>query len=147
MNGYEFKRSVEDIFTRARKTCLNITDDMLDANGAIYYMNGNDGTEFDWSCNGRLCEFYIFHKNEIGFIKVTVEKNNEVCVFIYEDAGMSPTNKYKEKLEDLKASDFANLMNRIADKEYMWDKNIDDLDWSIDSDDCNNVAEYDDTDW
>lgn len=147
MNGYRFKEEIESIFARARKTCPNITDDMLDTTGAIYYMNGNDGTRFDWGCNGRLCEFYVFHKNEIGFIKVTVEKNNEVCVYIYEDAGMSPTNRYKEKLENFKAIDFANLMYRIADQRYMWDKDIDDLNWDIDSNDCDCIDEYDDEEW
>ena len=74
MNGYEFKREIERIFKVARSMCPNITDDMLDSNGAIYYMNGNDSTPFDWNCNNRLCEFYVFHKNEIGFIKAFVWK-------------------------------------------------------------------------
>ena len=91
MNGYEFKREIERIFKVARSMCPNITDDMLDSNGAIYYMNGNDSTPFDWNCNNRLCEFYVFHKNEIGFIKAFVNSDNTIDMYIYEDAGMSPT--------------------------------------------------------
>ena len=37
--------------------------------GKIYYMNGNDGTDFDWEANDRLCEFMVFHENEYGYIK------------------------------------------------------------------------------
>ena len=42
MNGYEFKREIERIFKVARNMYPNVTDDMLDANGAIQYMNGMD---------------------------------------------------------------------------------------------------------
>ena len=38
MNGYEFKREIERIFKVARNMYPNVTDGMLDANGAIYYM-------------------------------------------------------------------------------------------------------------
>ena len=77
MNGYEFKREIEQIFKVARNMYPNVTDEMLDANGAIHYMNGNDSTPFDWNCNNRLCEFFIFHKNGVGFIKANVNSNNK----------------------------------------------------------------------
>lgn len=81
MNGYEFKREIERIFKVARNImCPNVTDEMLDTNGAIHYMNGNDGTPFDWNCNNRLCEFILFHKNGIGFIKAYVDSDNTVDV-------------------------------------------------------------------
>ena len=35
-------------------------------NGAVHYMNGNDGTDFDLQCNGHSCEFYVFWKDESG---------------------------------------------------------------------------------
>ena len=38
-----------------------VTDSMLIDNGAIYYMNGNDGTDFDFSMNDRTCEFVNMH--------------------------------------------------------------------------------------
>lgn len=150
MNGYEFKREIERIFKVARKMCPNITDDMLDTNGAIYYMNGNDSTPFDWNCNDRLCEFYVFHKNEIGFIKAYVNRDNTIDMYIYEDAGMKPTYKFKEEMENLKASSFANLMNYIADCNGLWDKPIDELDWDVDTMECydiDNSYDDDEEDW
>ena len=124
--------------------CPNITDDMLDSNGAIYYMNGNDSTPFDWNCNNRLCEFYVFHKNEIGFIKAFVNSDNTIDMYIYEDTGMSPTYKFTEEMENLKASSFANLMNYIADDNNLWDKPIDELDWDVDTMECYDISENDD---
>ena len=35
MNGYEFKREIERIFNVARNMYPNVTDDMLDTNGAM----------------------------------------------------------------------------------------------------------------
>lgn len=141
MNGYEFKREIERIFKVARKICPNITDDMLDNDGAIYYMNGNDSTKFDWYCNDRLCEFYVFHKNEIGFIKAFVNKDNSINVYIYEDAGMKPTYKFTEEMEGLKASSFAKLMNYIADEEDLWNQPIDKFDWDVDTMECYDIFE------
>ena len=113
-------------------------------------MNGNDSTPFDWNCNNRLCEFYVYHKNEIGFIKAFVNSDNTIDVYIYEDAGMSPTYKFTEEMENLKASSFANLMNYIADDNNLWDKPIDELDWDVDTMECYDISEnYDDDeeDW
>lgn len=149
MNGYEFKREIERIFKVARKMCPNITDDMLDTNGAIHYMNGNDGTSFDWNTNDRLCEFYVYHKNEMGFIKAFVNRDNTIDMYIYEDGGMKPTYKFTEEMENLSAKSFANLMDYIADREYKYDRPIDELDWDVDTMECYDINDYEDEedDW
>ena len=140
MNGYEFKREIERIFKVARNMCTNVTDDMLDTNGAIYYRNGNDGTPFDWNCNNRLCVFLIFHKNEICFIKAFVNSDNTIDIYIYEtDDAMQPTYKFTEEMEKLKARDFAKIMNYIADNNQLWDKPIDKLDWDVDVMECDEI--------
>lgn len=145
MNGYEFKKEIERIFKVAREMCPNVTDDMLDTNGAIYYMNGNDSTPFDWNCNNRLCEFLIFHKNEMGFIKVFVDSDNTIDVCIYEtDDAMKPTYKFTEEMEKVKANSFANLMNYIADYNGLYDKPINELDWDIDTSECYDISETED---
>jgi hypothetical protein len=147
MNGYEFKREIERIFKIARNMYPNVTDEMLDANGAIHYMNGNDSTVFDWNCNNRLCEFFIFHKNGIGFIKAYVDSDNTIDVYIYEtDDAMQPTYKFTEEMENLKASDFAKVMNYIADDNKLWDKPIDELDWDVDVIECYDISETEDED-
>lgn len=126
-----YKKEIKRIFEKYRKMCPGITDDMLLDSGAIYYMNGNDGTDFDWRYNGRLCEFCIYFKNEIGFIKVFVNCNNKIDVFIYRNAGMYPTHSFEDFLEkDCKASDFCENMLKIADEKCKWDAKIDDLDFT-----------------
>lgn len=132
MNGKIYKAEVERIFEAARKMYPDITDDMLDANGSIYYMNGNDSTQFDWTVNNRLCEFLVFHKNKMGFIKVNINSDNTVDVFIYEsDTALSPTCELKESLQNVKAKDFAKVMIQIADDNQIWDVQIDHLNWDI----------------
>lgn len=43
-----------EICADANKHIAKGTDEMLDTNGAIHYMNGNDSTPFDWKRNERL---------------------------------------------------------------------------------------------
>lgn len=117
MNGKIYKAEVERIFEAARKMYPDITDDMLDANGSIYYMNGN---------------FLVFHKNEMGFIKVNINSDNTVDVFIHEsDTALSPTCELKESLQNVKAKDFAKVMIQIANANQLWDAQIDHLNWDI----------------
>lgn len=142
MNGKNFKREIERIFAKARQIYPEITNDMLDTNGAIHYMNGNDGTDFDWSCNDRLCEFYVFHESEMGYIKVCVNKDNTINIYIYKDGGYSPNFDYTEHF-NYDARDFAELMYTIADREDLYDKPIDELNWDIDTRECY-LLEYDD---
>lgn len=147
MNGNEFRKEIERIFKVARNMYPNVTDEMLDTNGAIHYMNGNDSTAFDWNCNNRLCEFLIFHKNEMGFIKAFVNSDNTIDMCIYEtDDAMQPTYKFTEEMENLKASDFAKVMNYIADDNGLYDKPIDELDWDVDVMECYDISETEDED-
>lgn len=117
-------------FDDIRKEYPDITNDMLDTNGAIHYMNGNDGTDFDWDVNDRLCEFYVFHKNEYGFIKVLVSKNGEMSAYVYLDNGFAsaievePRYLYADDVEDL-----CKVLYRNADCKSIWDEPIDNIDF------------------
>ena len=93
--------------------------------GKIYYMNGNDGTDFDWKCNGRVCEFMVFHENEMGYIKLMVYNDNLITIYVYADGGMHPTQElekhyYKNSLE------LANFLYRTFDADDLWDEPIED---------------------
>ena len=132
MNATLYKEEIESIISRARAHCPAITDEKLDGNGAIYYMNGKNGTDFDWHVNEHLSAFSVFHKNEIGFVKVYIEWHGVVDVYIYEDGGMKPTHTYRETLERVRAEHFAILMDHIADDKELWNKPIDALDWNVD---------------
>lgn len=136
ISGVDYKEMINKLFEMVRNGTPSVTDDMLDTDGAIYYMNGNDGTEFEWDGNDRLCEFSVFHKNGAVFIKVLVNRDNTIDVFTYEsDAINIPTAKSR-LVYHLDARSFMNLMNRIADEKDLFDKPIDQLDWDIAITEC-----------
>ena len=119
------KRNVDvviDYFNKIKHDFPNIKNEDLYDNGSMYYMNGNDGTAFDWACNDRLCEFFIFGKNEMGFIKVFVNKNDTIQAYVYEDCGMHPTKKYDvEYLPNNFAKHLKDSMLRAADYKAKYD--------------------------
>ena len=69
------KKFIDDVITKH-----NIDRNELDNQGAVYYCNGNDSTAFDYTANGRTCEFYVYWKNGDGAIKTTV---NEEIIHCY----------------------------------------------------------------
>ena len=115
--------------------------------GKIYYMNGNDGTDFDWLANNRVCEFMVFHENEMGYIKVMVFDDNEVYVYVYADGGMHPSAEIKTWY-DKNPLELANFLYRTFDKNDLWDVPIEDY---MDADCDGNIAwellENDDDEW
>ena len=64
------------------KECLekyvsDILPDDLEDRGAIFYMNGKNGTEFDWYVNDKVSDFMIFYndKDNLGAVKATIYNN------------------------------------------------------------------------
>lgn len=115
--------------------------------GKIYYMNGNDGTDFDWNCNERVCEFMVFHENEMGYIKIMVFNDNNVTIYVYADGGMHPTNTIETKfVGDVKV--FAMMLYETFDKHGLWDETIEEhLDCIWSGRVPFEFEEYDDDDW
>lgn len=113
---------IVDVMNEIRKEYPIIGNEL---DGKIYYMNGNDGTSFDWNCNERVCEFMVFHENEMGYIKLMVYNDNEIKIYVYADGGMHPTKElerhyYKNPLE------LANFLYRTFDMNGLWDEPIED---------------------
>lgn len=128
--GLGIKTKIQGIFAYIRNKYPHITDDDLFDGGAIFYMNGNDGTMFDWDMNGRTCEFYMFHKNEIGFIKVYVNSDDTYTAHIYPKGEISAADTLHGKLADCDSAYLAALLDDVADKNDVWDVDIDHLDFS-----------------
>lgn len=99
-------------------------------NGAIYYMNGNDGTDFDYQCNNRACEFYVFWKNEDGAIKVLVGREI-IEVFIYNE--QEPFNCEKmltySESSPFDLEEICCYLQGTFDKHDIWDKEV--TDWQL----------------
>ena len=45
-----------------------VSSDVLEENGKVYYMNGKNGTEFDWFVNNHLPTFMVFYNDEKNFM-------------------------------------------------------------------------------
>ena len=54
----------------------------LYANGAVYYENSNDGTDFDFESNSRTCESYVYYGKGDGAIKCFVTEK-EIVAYVY----------------------------------------------------------------
>ena len=46
-----------------RKYLPDVQASELEENGTVYYMNGKNGTEFDWFVNERLSSFMVFYND------------------------------------------------------------------------------------
>lgn len=93
----------------------------------IFYMNGNDGTSFDWRMNVRLCEFYLFYKDsKMGFVKVIVNKNDTINGYVYRNKEYRPIETRPEKISLAKgdAESFFRMMMRYAERRDLDDKTL-----------------------
>lgn len=117
-----------------RKRFPDIKDEDLSENGAIIYANGNDGTDFDWGCNDRLCEFMVYFREDgpchgYGFIKAFVQKNDKMKIYVYADGGHHPTEEPTVvSLDEDAAYWLAAAMYLAADKKSLWDRPVSEID-------------------
>ena len=132
--GQQIIEKIKIVFADIREKYPLITDEDLHSNGAIFYMNGNDGTDFDWNANEHTSEFYMFHENEIGFIKLYVNKGDTYTAYIYPNGEMSATETVRGKLDEGDSLYLAALLYSKADREYIYDAIIDEIDFSYEPD-------------
>ncbi len=114
------------------KYLSDVAKENLEENGAIYYMNGNNGTEFDWYVNEKISDFFVFYndENNLGAVKLTLCRNGDVFVYIYNENG---NNLLKEIRTHWEVSEddifkFAVLLRNAMDDNKIWDANIDSID-------------------
>ena len=131
--GQIIEAKIKSYFEKARAKMPGVTDDMLCGNGEIYYMNGNDGTYFDWNMNDRCCEFFMFYKStEMGFIKLFVKKDGKMFAYMYEEDykyGDEPIKVEEEDLGEENALYLAALLLVMADDKRKFDKAISEIDF------------------
>lgn len=128
--GQQIIEKIKNVFAEIREKYPLITDEDLHSKGAIFYMNGNDGTDFDWNANEHTSEFYMYHKNEIGFIKLYVNKDDTYTAYVYPNGEMSAVETVKGNLEEGDSLYLAALLYRKADREYIYDEIIDEIDFT-----------------
>ena len=113
----------------------HVKAEALEENGAVYYMNGKNGTEFDWYVNGKVSDFFVFYKDEnnLGAVKLTLYRDGGVLVYIYDEHGRNLIKEIKTYVEASTEEifTFAVLLRNVMDDKKIWDANIDSIDTGV----------------
>ena len=114
--GQQIIEKIKSVFAEIREKYPLITDEDLHKDGAIFYMNGN--------------EFYMYHKNEIGFIKLYVNKGDTYTAYVFPNGEMSATETIRGRLNNGDSLYLATILYRKADRKYIYDEVIDEIDFT-----------------
>lgn len=107
----------------------------LEENGTVYYMNGKNGTEFDWYVNEHLPSFMVFYNDEqnLGAAKLLIYVNGKVVLYLYEDKGNKLIKEIETSIEIIEDELFklaVILKNETEDKD-IWDESIDKVNMDV----------------
>lgn len=107
----------------------------LEENGTVYYMNGNNGTEFEWYVNDHLPSFMVFYndKQNLGAVKLSIFTDGGVDIFIYGDKGNTIVKEVKTSIEVLENEllNLAIILKSEADDKMIWDASIDKINTDV----------------
>lgn len=104
----------------------------LEENGTIYYMNGKNGTEWDYYVNEHLSYFMVFYneKENLGAVKLSLYPDGYFTLYLYNEKGKNLLKTIDSKI-DVGENDvlkFATLLKVQMDDKDNWDANIDKID-------------------
>ncbi len=109
-----------------------VTTTDLEKDGAVFYMNGKNGTAFDWYVNDHLPCFFIFYndKENLGAVKATLYTDGNLSVYVYGERGHAKPEQLEVTLEvkEQELYRLAALLTKKADLNKVWDADIHDLD-------------------
>ncbi len=101
----------------------------LEENGTVYYMNGANGTEFDWYVNEHLPGFMVFYNDEqnLGAVKLSIYADGGAVIYIYGDKGKKVIKELQTsiKVEENELFNLAVILKNEADDKKIWNASID----------------------
>lgn len=104
----------------------HVKNSELENDGAIYYMNGKDGTEFDWFVNDKLPPFMVFYndKANLGAIKLLLYSDGGIAVYIYDEKGTKLIKEVNVHLEvnETDILELAVILRNEADDKRIWEQ-------------------------
>ncbi len=107
----------------------------LEENGIVYYMNGKNGTEFDWYVNEHLPSFMVFYndKQNLGAVKLSIYTDGGVEVYIYGDKGNKVIKEVQTSIEvsENELFNLAVILKSEADDKLIWDSSIDKINTDV----------------
>ena len=89
---------------------VRLTD--LEDNGAVFYMNGKNGTAFDWYVNEHFPCFFIYYadKENLGAVKAILYTDGSLSVYVYGDKGHADP----EEINYIIPTEDGQLLNRAV---------------------------------
>ena len=100
----------------------------LEKDGAVFYMNGKNGTAFDWYVNEHFPNFFIFYndKENLGAVKATLYTDGGLTIYVYREKGHAEPVTFEEQVEatDEELLDLAVMLTENADSKRIWDDDI-----------------------
>ncbi len=107
----------------------------LENDGEIYYMNGKDGTEFDWYVNDKLPPFMVFYNDEanLGAIKLLLYNDGGIVVYIYDEKGKKLIKEVHTCLDanETEIFELAVILRNEADDKSIWGAGIESINTDI----------------
>lgn len=107
----------------------------LENGGAVYYMNGKDGTEFDWYVNDKIPPFMVFYndKDNLGAIKLLLYNDGRIEVYIYGEKGKKLIKKVDTHLDvnETDIFELAVILRNEADDKRIWGGDIERINTDI----------------
>ena len=99
----------------------------LKGNGTIIYMNGNDGTAFDWEMNNRLCEFGYLMKDSVCTFafKMLIFRDGIAEIYCYPGGISKASGVLENKIfEPYEVEIFYESLCKNADDKRIWDADV-----------------------
>ena len=120
----------------------------LEENGAVYYMNGKNGTEFDWYVNEHLPSFMVFYNDEqnLGAVKLLIHNDGRIALYIYGDRGNKIIKEVQASIEvaENELFNLAVILKDEADDKSIWDGSIDKINTDVEIND-EKITEFKDS--
>lgn len=115
-----------------REHLPKVSPEDLEEGGKVYYMNGKNGTLFDWFVNEHLSTFMVFYadRENLGAAKMTVYRDGDCMVYLFDDhgkklAGQFPVSLAATEDELLK---LAVLLRNHGDNREIWNADVTSVD-------------------
>lgn len=124
----------KEILSRVKDTIDNLIDtkyqDATVDTRRLFYANGNDGTDFDWECNGHTCELgYGCQDSECWTFKsyIDTEGTLEICCFPHGEMQPVEVVKNKNFVSPYQAECFMSFMVWNFDMKDKYDVFVDEV--------------------
>lgn len=125
-------KEIQKIMAQNMAFCLpHVKKSDLEKNGAVFYMNGNNGTEFDWYVNDRLPAFMVFYNDadNLGAAKLMLFPDGNAVLYLYDEKGKRLLKEVSICIEAEEAdiAALAAILRNEADDKGIWDADVEDI--------------------